>query len=148
MAVTVTVTNKCWWSRATAGLVLRAFGVLGVDDVVLATGLRRRGALALRSGRGFAAGGRTRGAAVEGLSHLVRRLLQPLECALEHRCFVRVAVVLDRVLGVLEGRLQLGSIALRDLVPVLVEVLLHLERQRLQLVARVDRLAAFLVFRL
>ena len=52
---------------------------------------------------------------------------------------------LEHVLGVLQRRLQLAPLALGDLVLVLVEVLLHPEHQRLELVARLDGLAPLLV---
>src|SRR4029077_17722924 len=115
-------------------------GVLGVDDVVLAARARRRRTLFGRRRRltALAASGRARGAAVERLGHLVGGLLEPLERALEHLRVLGVAVVLDRVLAVLERRFELGAIPLRDLVAVLVEVLLYLEGQRLELVAGVD----------
>src|SRR5262249_34339905 len=134
------------FSVATSG-VLRPLGVLGVDDVVLAAAFAaRRAALTAARGRGLAAGRRSGRAPVERLGPLLRRLLQPLARALAPRRLLWIAaVVVDRVLGVLQRALQLGAIGLGDLVAVLVEVLLHLERERLELVARLDRLAPLLV---
>src|SRR4029079_9299169 len=98
-----------------------------------------------RATRGLALTGRAGRALVQGLGHLVRRLLETFERAFEQRRVLGIAVVLDRVLRVLEGPFQLRAIALRDLVAVVVEVLLDLEREGLELVARLDRLTALLV---
>src|SRR6185437_12268223 len=129
-------------------LRLGTLRVLGVDHVVLVPCPARLRPGGIAGRRRLGARGGAGGAPIEGLSHLVRGLLQPLECTLEQLRVARVAVVLHRLLGLLERRLELAPVPLGDLVAVLVEVLLHLERQRLELVARLDRLASLLVFRL
>src|SRR6185312_13332366 len=127
-------------------LLLGLLFELGVDDVLLF--LRRLlGAATTTAARAAttAAARRSR-RLVHLLRHLVRRLLQLVERGLERRrVLAGVLVRLEHLLGVLDPALDLGPSGLVDLVAVLADHLFHLEDERVELIARLDRLLALLV---